>query len=399
VTGGGAAAGPGDDPCGHGTHVAGIIAGNGAGSTGRNYYRTFYGIARKVDLIDVRVLGAAGEGAVSDVIKGIDWVLSNKAAYNIRVINLSLGHEVGEGYATDPLCRAVEKAWKAGVVVVCAAGNGGRLQPLRNPLVPDNEGHGTAYGSIQSPANSPYVITVGAMKSGRGDRDRDRIASYSGRGPSRLDFVLKPDLVAAGNQIISPNAPGSFLSDTFGGTNLVTWEEFCHAYDPADSAKYLRLSGTSMAAPVVSGAVALMLEAQPDLSPDTVKARLMLAADKWAFPDGGGADPCTFGAGYLNIPAALNNTAVATRHATSPALFRDLLGNVYIAVDTSDNGIWGTGVRDSHIMWGSGNPSTRGEMSSSGSVWGAGVWNDSAVWSAAGSRVDLSPVVIHGDAR
>ncbi len=237
-----------------------------------------------------------------------------------------MGHPVGESYTTDPLCQAVEAAWKAGIVVVCSAGNDGRLDSFTLPPLP-NEGYGTAYGSITSPGNDPYVITVGAMKGAEynaggsynvAGRAGDRICTYSSRGPSRLDFVVKPDIVAPGNQIISLNAPGSFLSDNYGASNGVAWPQFATTGTAADSLKYFRLSGTSMAAPVVSGAAALLLQHDPTLSPDTVKARLMLSADKWAFPDGMG-DPCTFGAGYLDIPAALQCSAVATSTRKAPA--------------------------------------------------------------------------------
>jgi len=105
------------DLCGHGTHVAGIVAGNGASSTGNTFYRTFYGIARNANLVNVRVLDDKGAGTVSSVIAGIQWCIANKSTYGIRVINLSLGHEAGESYKTDPLCQAVETLWKAGIFV------------------------------------------------------------------------------------------------------------------------------------------------------------------------------------------------------------------------------------------------------------------------------------------
>ena len=139
------------DLCGHGTHVAGIIAGNGAWSAGG--IRTFYGVARNANIIDVRVLDQNGQGTVSSVLAGLQWAVANKSRYNIRVLNLSLGHPVGESYTTDPLCQAVETAYKAGIVVVCAAGNDGRLDAAQDQ--PDNEGWGTNYGSIVSPGNDP----------------------------------------------------------------------------------------------------------------------------------------------------------------------------------------------------------------------------------------------------
>jgi len=202
------------DLCGHGTHVAGIIAGNGRASQGKRFFHTFYGIAPQAGLVDVRVLDADGRSDISTVIAGLQWVVNNRKSYNIRVVNLSLGHPVGESYTTDPLCQAVEAAWKAGIVVVCAAGNGGRTSAT-NQASQANEGWGTAYGSINSPANDPYVITVGAMKqdsSHLGDKLHDRVATYSGRGPSRLDLVLKPDVVAPGNRVVSLEASKDYLS-------------------------------------------------------------------------------------------------------------------------------------------------------------------------------------------
>ena len=124
---------PPDDPCGHGTHVAGIIAGNGALSSAANCFDTFKGIAPQASLVSIRVLDQNGRADISTVISGLQWAVANKAKYNIDVVNLSLGHPVGESYTTDPLCQAVEAAWKAGIVVVCAAGNEGRFSAANNP--------------------------------------------------------------------------------------------------------------------------------------------------------------------------------------------------------------------------------------------------------------------------
>ena len=312
------------DPCGHGTHVAGIIAGNGTRSPAAYCTHTFYGIAPQSNLVNVRVLDQNGQTDVSTVISGLQWVVSNKAKYNIRVINLSLGHPVGESYTTDPLCQAVEAAYKAGFVVVCAAGNQGRVNAA-NTAGLDNEGWGTAYGSIQSPANDPYVITVGATKSMDGIRADDRIATYSSRGPSCLDLVMKPDIIAPGNKIISLDAGGSMLDTYAGGTNQISYSSYVGTKSlnslglTGSSGDYFQISGTSMASPVVAGAAALLLQANPTLTPDTIKARLMLSADKWVNPTGS-ADPLTYGAGYLNIPAALASTVIAQGPAASPSL-------------------------------------------------------------------------------
>ena len=383
----------GNDLCGHGTHVAGIIAGNGANSTGGPYFRSFYGIARKASIVNVRVLNNYGRGDVSSVVAGIQWVVNNKAAHNIRVMNLSLGHPVGESYTTDPLCQAVEKAWKAGIVVVVAAGNAGRRQDVAD-LSLNNEGYGTAYGSIQSPGNSPYVITVGAMKSTGGNRANDRIATYSSRGPSRLDLVLKPDIVAPGNRVIAPVANHSYLDTTYATTNVVKKSEYCYTSSTSDSAQYFRLSGTSMAAPVVAGAAALMLQANPNLSPDTIKARLMLSADKW------GGDACTYGAGYLNLPAALRSTVVARGHALSPSLYRDSLGNVYVnknGIIWGEGVIWGTGIDNLQVIWGNGVIWGENTLSGSGVIWGESVWADGVIWGESTGAVDLSSTAINGE--
>jgi serine protease AprX len=161
------------DQYGHGTHIAGLIAGNGAGSTGSSYTKTFKGIAPGAKIVNLRVLDQNGAGTDSMLITAIMQAIALKSEYNIRVINLSLGRPVYESYQLDPVCRAVELAWKKGIVVVVAAGNNGRYQGTNG------------YGTITSPGNDPYVITVGAMKPmGTPDRADDLIASYSSKGPA-----------------------------------------------------------------------------------------------------------------------------------------------------------------------------------------------------------------------
>lgn len=162
-----------DDQFGHGTHVAGIIAGTGMKSSGTGYTYTFKGIAEGVNLINLRVLDRNGAGTDSQVIAAIDTAIQLKSQYNIRVINLSLGRPIYESYTVDPLCQAVEQAWKAGIVVVVAAGNDGR-----------NNSAGTGgYGTTEAPGNDPYVITVGAMNTmGNPSRSDDVITSYSSKG-------------------------------------------------------------------------------------------------------------------------------------------------------------------------------------------------------------------------
>lgn len=197
-----------NDVYGHGTHVAGIVGGNGSASTEGNYIHTFRGIAPSSTLINLRALDSNGQGTDSSVISAIDRAIALQETYGIRVVNVSLGRTIQESYTLDPLCQEVAKAWAGGLVVVVAAGNNGR-----------NNSMGTnGYGTITSPGNSPYAITVGAMKdmssTSRGD---DLIASYSSKGPTLLDQVVKPDLVAPGNHIASALSSGSTLSQLYPG--------------------------------------------------------------------------------------------------------------------------------------------------------------------------------------
>lgn len=345
------------DQCGHGTHVAGIVAGDGFDSSNGGDTQTFTGIAPAANVVNVRVLDSTGTGSVSNVIAGVQWVQKNAKAYGIRVLNVSLGHPVCQSYTKDPLCKAVEAAWKAGIVVVCAAGNDGRANATPLAGAP-NGGYGIAYGTIECPGNDPYVITVGATKSIDGNRADDQIATYSSRGPTVGDLVVKPDIIAPGNRVISTEDPGnSYLVKTFGSDveiPLSTYQGGGNGYSP----HYFCLSGTSMATPVVSGAAALMIELQPQLTPDTVKARLMAGADKWVNPDGT-PDVFTYGAGYLNIVGALLSRATTNIYAMSPTVaIKSSTYTVQLTKSVWDNrAMWGTGGNlqtfyGNRAMWG-----------------------------------------------
>ena len=274
--------GNGTDPYGHGTHVAGIVGANGIASQCFNCTRSLVGIAPNALLVNLRVLDANGQGSDSTVIQAIERAIALKQRYNIRVINLSLGRPIYESYRQDPLCQAVEAAWKAGIVVVAAAGNDGR----------DNSVGTNGYGTIEAPGNDPYVITVGAMKAmGTYSRTDDLVASYSSKGPSALDHVVKPDIMAPGNHVVSLLAPHSTLAGDPANTVPLSYYESNGS--ASVSTKFLMLNGTSMATPVVTGAVADMLQGQPSLTPDQVKARLMKTAYK-TFPTSSTAvDPVT----------------------------------------------------------------------------------------------------------
>jgi len=200
------------DGYGHGTHVAGIVGSSGKDSSGPMFTRTFKGMAPGISLVSIRVLDSTGTGTDSSVIAGIEQAIQLKNRYNIRVINLSLGRPVSESYTLDPLCQAVEAAWKAGIVVVVAAGNDGR----------DNSMGTNGYGTITAPGNDPYVITVGAMKTnGTPSRSDDTIASYSSKGPTVIDHIVKPDLVAPGNQVVSLIDNGHHISAEYCSVHLL----------------------------------------------------------------------------------------------------------------------------------------------------------------------------------
>jgi serine protease AprX len=385
------------DLCGHGTHVAGIIAGNGASSSGTGYTHTFLGVARKASLVNVRVLDAFGRTDASTVLASLQWVMNNRKKYGIRVVNMSLGHSVGESYTTDPLCQAVEQLWKNGVVVVVAAGNDGRVSDVDNPLSNDNEGYGTSYGSIGSPGNDPYVITVGAMKSTDGQRGHDTIATYSGRGPSRLDYIVKPDICAPGNKVISLRKPLSFLELT-GPTSIIPVNSYRSNAPFWQASDYFELSGTSMATPVVSGAVALMLQSNPNLSPDTIKARLMVTADKWRMPNGQ-PDITAYGSGYLDIVGALNSKVTAAQSARSPYMKRDLNGNVFLSLDGvwGERAMWGTG-QSLDAVFGSSVIAPDQMIFGSRAMWGTNeVWGNRAMWGTDQFRLNLGPITLFGE--
>jgi len=266
---------PGDsssaDAYGHGTHIAGLIAGNGLSSTGPLFSQNFKGIAPGTNIVNLRVLDANGSATDSSVIAAINQAMSLKSQYNIRVMNLSLGRGVFESYKLDPLCQAVEKAWKNGIVVVVAAGNNGRFLPT------------SGYGTVTSPGNDPYVLTVGSMKPMETpERTDDLIASYSSKGPTMLDHIAKPDVVAPGNLLVSTETSNTVLYNTE-TSNQIPYSAYVYGGSSSPSKTYFQLSGTSMATGVVSGMVADLLQARPAMTPDQVKARLMKTASK-SFP-------------------------------------------------------------------------------------------------------------------
>lgn len=221
------------DDNGHGTHVAGIAGGNGINSNGK-----YKGIATECNLIGVKVLNKEGKGNASDVLAGLQWIIDNKEKYNIKIANLSIG--TNNTSSNDPLVKAVEKIWDSGIIVTIAAGNDG---PKKY--------------TISSPAISKKVITIGASDDNiTANVWGNNLINFSGRGPT-LECVIKPDVIAPGVNIIS------CLSNNISK----------QSNDIVDK-NYFSLSGTSMSTPIVSGAIALLLEKYKNLQPDDVKLML-----------------------------------------------------------------------------------------------------------------------------
>src|SRR5688572_22496783 len=227
------------DTYGHGTFVGGLIAGQGSASNGG-----VKGVAPGANLVSVKIAGADGSTDLVRLLAALEWVVTFKDAYGIRVLNLSLGTDSKQSYLTDPLDFAIERTWNAGIVVVVAAGN-----------------RGSAPGTISKPGDDPLVITAGAVD----DRttpvnNDDTLASFSGVGPTAADGLAKPDVVAPGKSVLSVRSPGSTLDNA---NPAARWGD-----------SYFRGSGTSFSSAVTSGAAALVLSRTWSLNPNQVKYRL-----------------------------------------------------------------------------------------------------------------------------
>jgi serine protease AprX len=303
------------DGYGHGTHVASIVGGDGSESGGM-----YIGVAPRVNIINVKVSNDDGSAMMQDVVAGLQWVLENKNTYNIRVVNLSLNSSVAESYHTSPLDAAVEILWFNKIVVVASAGN-----------------HGS--GAIYPPANDPFVITVGATNDkGTNSISDDVMASFSAYGQTS-DGIKKPDLVAPGTNITARLVNQNMGLALAHPTNKV-------------GTTYFRMSGTSMAAPMVSAAVALLLQDEPNLTPDQVKYRLMATANKsWS-----GYSSTKSGAGYLDVYAAVRGTTTQSAN---------------------------TGLRASQLLSSGSEPITWGSVGWNSVGWNSVGWN-SVGWNSVG---------------
>jgi serine protease AprX len=337
------------DTFGHGTHMASIIAGHDPASK-LDDPKAFNGMAPGAKLVSLKVATTDGATDVSQVIAAIDWAVThrNDPGLNIRVLNLSFGTDSIQSANLDPLSHAVEAAWRKGIVVVVAVGN-----------------DGLAATTMSMPSVNPYVLAIGAAD-GRGTDSRadDTVATFSSVG----NINRHADLVAPGKSIVGLRDPGSFVDVNY-PSGLV----------PGDTTgRLFRGSGTSQAAAVVSGAVALMLQKRPTLTPDQVKKILMSSADPMPLAPGY-AD----GAGQLNIRAAVSaatpaygQTWTASKGTGSLEASR---GSAHVA--DPDTGVELTGEKD--IMGRPWNAGTWSVAAKNGTAWSGGVWNGS-VWTGTG---------------
>jgi serine protease AprX len=325
------------DGFGHGTAMAGLIAGNDGTPGG------FEGVAPDARIVSVKVGASNGAVDVSQIIAGIDWVTQHAQSngLNIRVLNLSLGTDSLQPYQLDPLAHAAEVAWRHGIVVVAAAGN-----------------QGAAATSVSDPATDPYVLSVGASDSnGTIDPSDDVVTDFSSVG----DASRHADLVAPGAYIVSLLDPNSYLADTYPDAQIGT--------------RYFRGSGTSQATALTSGAVADLLSSNPDLTPDQVKAMLTKSAQPIAT-----TSKLAVGSGLLDISAAESANIPRKTQAFLPSLGLGSLEAARGDAHVTDGGVTLTGEQDIF-----GNPWTARTpiLEELGRPWTGGNWNG-GTWTGSG---------------
>ncbi len=300
------------DNYGHGSHVAGVIGGNG-----RSYNGYYIGVAPQSNIINVKVSNDDGSAYMSSVIAGMQWILENKDNYNIRVVNISMNSAEMESYNTSPFDAAAEVLWFNGIVVVVSAGN-------------------TGTGGFYPPANDPFVITVGATDDkGTASVSDDVVASFSAYGKTD-DGFKKPDLVAPGKNIISLMGNSNGVLPTEHPENII-------------KGGYFKMSGTSVSAPVVAGTVALLLEDEPNLTPDQVKYRLMATANKtWA-----GYTSTKAGYGIVDAYAAVNGTSTASANTGTNLSQMLFTGDEPVSSSVAWNSVAWNSVAWNSVAWNS----------------------------------------------
>ena len=335
-----------DDYYGHGTHVAGAMAGLGQASDG-----VYLGVAPEAQLIDVRVMNDHGHGNTSDVIKGLQWVYDHHDAYNIRVVNLSLNSRVPESYHHSALNAALEVLWFNNIVVVVSAGNGGKQH-------------------LYPPANDPFVLTIGsADDKGTVNTDDDTLSTFSAYGMT-ADGFLKPDLVAPGANIVSLLASDdSNLLAAFPQKKVVA----------PNNSTYFKMSGTSMAAAVAAGAVAVLLENEPQLTPDQVKHRLLATARSFSGPES-----CAAGAGYLDLLGAVQGTTTASANTglNASQLLWESVDDTALWNSVSWNSVSWNSVSWNSVSWNS--------VSWNSVSWNSVSWNNNEAAQSSGSSSCVS---------
>jgi serine protease AprX len=333
------------DGYGHGTDVAGIIAGNGDNrSTSDPLHGQYIGVAPNANLISIKVADETGATTVLQVIYGLQFAVEHQAQYNIRVVNLSLDSATPQSYKTDPLDAAVEATWMRGIVVVAAAGN-----------------RGNAPDAVQySPANDPYVITVGGVdENGTSNPADDTIASWSSQGTTQ-DGIQKPDVYAPGAHIVSVLAPNSVFASTNCSCQVA-------------GGQYIQTSGTSMAAPMIAGLVADLLQVHPRWTPDQVKGDLtsasVSAGSSLPEPDALRAvlnwNPGLADQGLT--PSGLLNTATGEVNTT--------LGTWSLATWSRANGALRAGFADSSYTCKTCTANGSSSVDSSLGTWNMGTWS------------------------
>ncbi|HEX2057799.1 MAG TPA: S8 family peptidase [Actinomycetota bacterium] len=337
------------DTFGHGTFMAGLIAGDGTASNGK-----YTGAAPRASIVSVKAAGFDGATDVSTVLAGIQWIVAHKDVYGIDVMNLSLGTDSSQDYRLSPLNYAVERAWAAGIVVVVSAGN---------------SGPGAA--TVMKPGDDPYVITVGASNDeGSMAIGDDRVPVFSSRGPTRANGLAKPDVVSPGVHTVSLRSPGSAIDQSYGASAAV-------------DGLYFKGTGTSMATATVSGIVAQLLQDEPGLTPDQVKHRLTSTArgiDE--------TDPMLAGAGLVDAYGAVTSTSTdaanqGLAHATGLGLLEGDRGSAGVEVVTPIGQLFLQGeyaAQTDPEQVSSTNPA--GLVPWAGATWKADGW-DAASWAGA----------------
>ena len=325
------------DSYGHGTHLAGIIAGQDPHANGaaRRPDR-FLGVAPDARLVSIKVADASGASDISQIIAAIDWVVEHRDAdgLNIRVLNLSFGTSTKQPYEIDPLAYAVEKAWEAGIFVVVAAGN-----------------DGSASGRLANPAYDPYVLAVGAQDTkNTPSRSDDYVPDWSSRG----DGKRNPDIVAPGRSIVSLRVPGSFVDSEVPGARV--------------GQRYFRGSGSSQAAAVVSGAAALVIQQRPDITPDQLKGLLTATAQRVS-----AADPRAQGHGALALEEVF-----ATPTPQTVQTWPRSTGTGHFDSDLTPDGTNGAPSGESGWSGGMWNGSSWTGGSWTGSTWTGSSWTGSS---------------------